>query len=136
MSQLTSDACGTRSIVPAQVGVERALARVDAPFGGTRPGGCLGDQLQVARRELRRLHCAEEVVRLAPRPSGSGFTAAFDEVVQGLRVSHRTRNIGARAGMPLLVVRLLRSADSAARTISRLPDMNGIEPFVIVRGRR
>ena len=54
-SESQSDPRGACAIVIAQVAVERAFARVDAPFGGTGPGGRLGDQLQVARRELRRL---------------------------------------------------------------------------------
>ena len=49
-----------RAIVTAQVAVERTLARVDASFGRPVRRRRLGDQLEVARGELRRLHAAQE----------------------------------------------------------------------------
>ncbi len=91
------DARGTRAVVTAQVAVERALGCVDAPVGRPRPGRRLGDQLQIARRELRRLHAAQKVVGLAPRPPFSRFAAAFDDVAHLVCFDHHTRDSADRA---------------------------------------
>ena len=83
------------SLLPVgDVSVERALARLDAPLRRTRPGGCLADQLEVLRGERSRVRGDEEVVSLAPRPSGGRGSGALDELIDRVHAVHQIRNRG------------------------------------------